>query len=290
MKRWFGDPMWPSGWDNASSAVLERFIYLGQAIQGICLKGQSEFYRRGRETPSNTMGALYWQLNSEWPGASKSSLDYTGNWKMLHHMTKHFFEPVHPSLYVTRDNSTVVMHVANDGVVSFEGTLVLRVVRWNGHETEAGRFAITDLHANSGRNISLISLDAALEKGGCSSVNDCVLECDLLDSKATLVSSNTAFPTRLVNVTIQPAAFSTTIVQLSPIVFRIQLAVNTTAAFVYLELFGVCGQLSSNAFLTMRPSNGVSVDFESWQGPLARSTVNAALRVHCLNNFSPQRA
>ena len=38
-----------------------------------------------RHRPQHTMGIAYWQLNSEWPGASKSGLERYGRWKLLHH-------------------------------------------------------------------------------------------------------------------------------------------------------------------------------------------------------------
>lgn len=40
------------------------------------------------------MGAIYWQLNDIWPGASWSSLEYDGRWKMLHYFAKSAFSPL----------------------------------------------------------------------------------------------------------------------------------------------------------------------------------------------------
>jgi beta-mannosidase len=40
------------------------------------------------------MGAIYWQLNDIWPGASWSSLEYSGRWKMLHYFAKRSFSPL----------------------------------------------------------------------------------------------------------------------------------------------------------------------------------------------------
>ena len=38
-----------------------------------------------------TRGALYWQLNNVWPGASWSSTEYGGGWKMSHHFVEEAF-------------------------------------------------------------------------------------------------------------------------------------------------------------------------------------------------------
>ena len=40
------------------------------------------------------MGTVVWQLNDCWPGASWSSIYYTGRWKALHYFAKRFFAPV----------------------------------------------------------------------------------------------------------------------------------------------------------------------------------------------------
>jgi beta-mannosidase len=37
---------------------------------------------------------LYWQLNDTWPVCSWSGLDHGGNWKLLHHMARVFYQPV----------------------------------------------------------------------------------------------------------------------------------------------------------------------------------------------------
>jgi hypothetical protein len=36
------------------------FVYLSQATQALCLKSETEFYRRNRNQKPNTMGAIYW--------------------------------------------------------------------------------------------------------------------------------------------------------------------------------------------------------------------------------------
>jgi beta-mannosidase len=41
-----------------------------------------------------TMGALYWQLNDIWPGASWTSLEFGGKWKMSHYYAEKFFRNV----------------------------------------------------------------------------------------------------------------------------------------------------------------------------------------------------
>ena len=67
---------------------FKRFLYLTQIHQAVSIKTETEVYRRGmreREGAGTntwmTMGALYWQLNDIWPGASWSSIEYGGTQK-----------------------------------------------------------------------------------------------------------------------------------------------------------------------------------------------------------------
>jgi len=50
-----------------------------------------------------TMGALYWQLNDIWQGASWSSLEHGGGWKMAHYYAERFFAPTLLSAIISGD-------------------------------------------------------------------------------------------------------------------------------------------------------------------------------------------
>lgn len=60
----------------------------------MAIKAETEVYRSGRGTFSQTMGALYWQLNDVWVAPSWSSIEYNGNFKILHHWIKQIFAPI----------------------------------------------------------------------------------------------------------------------------------------------------------------------------------------------------
>lgn len=70
---------------------FENFVYLSQVQQGLAIKTAVTHWR---SLKPHCMGTLYWQLNDTWPVCSWSSLDYGGNWKLLHHMARDFFAPV----------------------------------------------------------------------------------------------------------------------------------------------------------------------------------------------------
>jgi len=70
---------------------FEEMVFLSQVQQGLAIKTAIEYWR---STKPRCMGTLYWQINDIWPVASWSSLDYGGQWKLLHYMAKRFYLPV----------------------------------------------------------------------------------------------------------------------------------------------------------------------------------------------------
>ena len=61
---------------------VESELLLSQFQQGMAIKMAVDGWRAQRP---RCMGALYWQLNDNWPVASWSSIEYGGKWKPLHH-------------------------------------------------------------------------------------------------------------------------------------------------------------------------------------------------------------
>lgn len=77
-------------------------IYLSQLSQAMAIKTETEVYRSGRNTFANTMGALYWQLNDVWVAPSWSSIEYNGNFKILHHWIEQIFAPLSLIAQITK--------------------------------------------------------------------------------------------------------------------------------------------------------------------------------------------
>ena len=101
---------------------LQSILYITQVLQGMAIKYGVEHWRRNR---GRCMGALYWQLNDNWPVASWASIDYYGRWKPLHYLAKKFFAPAAISILKKEDNASV--YVENETGKKLVGKAYLRV-------------------------------------------------------------------------------------------------------------------------------------------------------------------
>lgn len=70
---------------------FNTILYASQLMQAEAIRCGVEHFRRNR---GRCMGAIYWQLNDIWPGASWSSIDYFGRLKALQYYAKRFFAPI----------------------------------------------------------------------------------------------------------------------------------------------------------------------------------------------------
>ncbi|QQA45049.1 glycoside hydrolase family 2 protein [Pelagovum pacificum] len=106
---------------------FQDFVWLSQIQQGIAIKTAVEHWR---SLKPHCMGTLYWQLNDTWPVCSWASLDHGGNWKMLHHMAKDFFAPVHVVVRPEADALEIVG--INDTVSEVEVDITLIAAKISG--------------------------------------------------------------------------------------------------------------------------------------------------------------
>ncbi|MGO4546696.1 glycoside hydrolase family 2 protein [Paenibacillus sp. 2TAB23] len=136
---------------------FESLLYVSQLIQAEGMRVGVEHWRRNR---GRCMGAIYWQLNDIWPGASWSSLDYFGRWKATQHAAKRFFAPVLVS--ACEEGTDVSLHVTNDTLERFEGLLSWRLLDRRSEVIRTGETpVITD--ALSCREVVALELGTELD-------------------------------------------------------------------------------------------------------------------------------
>ncbi len=90
---------------------FEQMVFLSQIQQGLAIKTAIEYWR---STKPRCMGTLYWQINDIWPVASWSSLDYGGQWKLMHYMARRFYLPVNVVAVPDAGNTTITLKAIND--------------------------------------------------------------------------------------------------------------------------------------------------------------------------------
>jgi beta-mannosidase len=110
---------------------FEQMVFLSQVQQGLAIKTAIEYWR---STKPRCMGTLYWQINDIWPVASWSSLDYGGQWKLLHYMAKRFYLPVNVVAVPDAEGREIALRGINDTADKVEIRLEVLAVKVGGGE------------------------------------------------------------------------------------------------------------------------------------------------------------
>jgi beta-mannosidase len=143
----------------------DSLLLLSQLNQAHCMQVAVEHYRRNQP---RCMGALYWQLNDCWPGASWSSLEFGGRWKVLHHAARRFFAPALVSAHLPGEEtagignerrstvSEVHIYTVYDAPQQAEGLLEWRVSHVDGRSLRNG---CEEVRLEYGRSVKQVSLD-----------------------------------------------------------------------------------------------------------------------------------
>lgn len=109
---------------------FDQMVFLSQIQQGLAIKTAIEYWR---STKPRCMGTLYWQINDIWPVASWSSLDYGGQWKLMHYMARRFYNLVNVvAVPQTRDVRTNSRGIPVAGQLPDE--LLLKAINDTGYD------------------------------------------------------------------------------------------------------------------------------------------------------------
>jgi beta-mannosidase len=112
---------------------FDQMVFLSQIQQGLAIKTAIEYWR---STKPRCMGTLYWQINDIWPVASWSSLDYGGQWKLMHYMARRFYSLVNVVAVPDAENTAVTLKAVNDSSLLTNSTIVLQAVALSGSTRE----------------------------------------------------------------------------------------------------------------------------------------------------------
>jgi len=110
-----------------TAGSFESFCRLSQINQADAIRTAVEHWRRLKPW---CMGALYWQINDNWPVASWSSIDYYGRWKALHHTVGRAFAPLLASILVQDGRLEVWASSDVPKSLTLKGSLSIRA--WSG--------------------------------------------------------------------------------------------------------------------------------------------------------------
>jgi len=255
---------------------MQEFLYLAQVYQAESLRVESEHYRRHRSSINEkgegmTMGALYWQLNDIWPGASWTSLEFGGKWKMSHYFAEKFFADILISPVVETEvmNVYLVCDTANQRAMSLD----IRVVDWNLNMKDRTTINIKEACSTEGATILYSEpLSDILERANCrpgtldiTRFGYCALIFELYEEETGVVlSTNHLFnsprslvaPGSDVGSGLEKASVrvnriqSTNQVHTGPYVesYEVEVVSDKPALFVWVEAVGIKGRFNDNGF------------------------------------------
>jgi len=250
---------------------FKEFLYLTQVQQAVALKTESETYRRGMVSADPdtgeglTMGALYWQLNDIWQGASWTSLEHGGQWKMSHYYAKRFFAPILVSPIISGDNLEVwAVCDSSTGPLSLQTTRL----HWTSfNQTNSSKLPMPGC-PSPGAHLQLTEpMESFLSWGEChpgsydmQRLSYCFFSFQLLGDQGHVLSQNSLFaaPNSLrdpdfglqePNIRVSGIERINNILE-GPYVesYSIKVRADFPAIFVWLEAAGISGRFNDNGF------------------------------------------
>jgi beta-mannosidase len=253
---------------------FENFLYLSQVQQALAIKTGVEFWRSLR--PS-CMGAIYWQLNDNWPVASWSSLEYGGRWKQLQYHAKRFFAPVMTMAYPNFDKEVEVWSV-NDLRQGVNIKVTATIYNFDGKALKTFLFK-TKLAAGSSKKLKAFK---PTELNFPAESSFMVLE--TVDDDGTQHHLNTFFFAAYKKCDLPQARVKAEVVTAGKDL-KVILSSDKPAFYVWLDTSGLKGVFSDNSF-TMIPGKKIELNFMP-SGKTSREQLAAVLKVkHLRQTYS----
>ncbi|XP_039491613.1 beta-mannosidase isoform X1 [Drosophila santomea] len=270
----------------------KALIYFSQIAQAMATKLETELYRSLRDTSHRTMGALYWQLNDVWVAPSWSSVDFYGNWKLLHYWARDFLAPISiVALYEKSTDSLNISLICDQLEVDpWKLNVVANVHLWSQLLPRQSIAWEVTLRPNGVQYDKVIAISDIL-KGEFSKTN-AFIELQLrrdqnVISRTHFFPSNIAAAVGIEDPRLEFEIASRTCLNTTDVIrnsVSISIQVKRPAVFVYLELLKPYRYtLSENGFMQTAPMHVVYLTFDA---PLcARLLRKSDLRVLTVNDF-----
>lgn len=253
---------------------FDMLMWLSQILQGMAIKYAIEHWRRNMP---QTMGAIYWQLNDCWPAASWSSIDYLGNWKALHYMTKRFFSPILISILEDTKSKKCEIHLTNDRLTKIEG-----VAKWSLYTLQGDCVCKGHIKCEMGKNATGLigELDFAEESSKYGKRN-LILFVSYIE-KGKIISQNTAYFVRPKHLMLEAPEIKISVTKVKECEFVVQLSSNRPALWVWAEVKDIVCRFSDN-FFDMIPNLQKEILIET-SIDLDVDSINKALKINCLTD------
>lgn len=245
---------------NQTELFLD-YIYLTQCMQAICVKFETEHYRRGRDGTAHTYGSMYWQLNSIWQTPDWSSLEYHSRWKILHYYAKNFYSLLLLSSYQEPTSKNYIIHITSDLVSSANGIISVEIWSWVSSSLVKNFTLSYSLKPQSSQVLYNDSFQNLWTQTNCVSTT-----CFILlqpQNQNSLIASNFYFPTPLLQVNLPKATIQIVgVQQTSPNSVQVTLQTDKPAPFVFIET-EIEGRFDDNGFVLV-PNKNKILNFVGW--------------------------
>ncbi|KAG6100455.1 hypothetical protein E4U30_004614 [Claviceps sp. LM220 group G6] len=113
-------------------ANFSAWCHATQIFQADYYRSQIQFYRVGSGRPERQLGSLYWQLEDIWQAPTWAGIEYSGRWKVLHHVVQDIYQHVIVALLYNKTSGMLDIYAVSDLWESTRGNLSLIWMDWAG--------------------------------------------------------------------------------------------------------------------------------------------------------------
>mmetsp|Transcript_19870 Transcript_19870/g.55837 ORF Transcript_19870/g.55837 Transcript_19870/m.55837 type:complete len:883 (+) Transcript_19870:141-2789(+) len=265
-------------------------LWVQQVSHAECMKAETEHYLRLASTCSEdlsgcTAGTLYWQANDIWQGASWSSIEYGGRWKVLHYYMKRIYSPVFISVEETGPGNLdfyLINHLTTETV---NGSLTFALHRWDSLEPAFSTSVAVSGPPEAAVVVLQENLLEMLGKGKCER-DSCVLvfelEYETAEGSATVFNDKYLASPKDSHLR-DPELVITNVVEVDSLdgrLFSVTFSAIRIAASVWLET-PIPGYFSDNGFL-WTPARPSTITFLSRDYDVTASQLQRSLTIRSL--------